>query len=85
MPIVTEVTFISESDGAAQEGCHGFQDKAEKPKKTQKGNKNRCKLCEELGHRIGSPRCRYTPERPKYVNVSLFDILIIDACFSYQP
>ena len=25
-----------------------------KPKRPQKGNKNRCKLCEELGHRAGS-------------------------------
>jgi len=38
-----------------------------KPKRSQKGNKNRCKLCQELGHRKGSPKCRYTPERPKYV------------------
>jgi hypothetical protein len=48
------------------------KDNAEKPKRTQKGNKNRCKLCEKLRHKISSPKCRYTPERPKYVNVSLF-------------
>ena len=43
-----------------------------KPKRSQKGNKNRCKLCQELGHRKGSPKCRYTPERPKYVYVCVF-------------
>jgi hypothetical protein len=35
------------------------------PKRSQKGNKNRCKLCQELGHRAGSPKCRYTPEKTK--------------------
>ena len=39
--------------------------KDDKPKRPQKGNKNRCKLCEELGHRQGSTKCRYTPEKPK--------------------
>ena len=39
--------------------------KDDKPKRPQKGNKNRCKLCEELGHRVGSPKCRYTPEKTK--------------------
>jgi hypothetical protein len=38
-----------------------------KPKRAQKGNKNRCKRCEELGHRAGSAKCRYTPS--KYVLV----------------
>jgi hypothetical protein len=38
-------------------------EKDDKPKWPQKGNKNRCKLCEELGHRAGSPKCRYTPEK----------------------
>ena len=38
--------------------------KYDNPKSSQKGNKNRCKLCEELGHRAGSTVCRYTPERP---------------------
>jgi hypothetical protein len=61
----------------------GKKDKADKPKRSQKGNKNRCKLCEELGHRIGSPKCRYTPERPKYVKFSIFDMLVIVVCFSY--
>ncbi|XP_044978853.1 uncharacterized protein LOC123446244 [Hordeum vulgare subsp. vulgare] len=36
-----------------------------KPKRSQKGNKNRCKLCQELGHRAGSSKCCYTPKRPK--------------------
>jgi hypothetical protein len=61
----------------------GKKDKADKPKRSQKGNKNRCKLCEELGHRIGSPKCRYTPERPKYVKFYIFDMLVIAVCFSY--
>ena len=47
---------------------NGKKDKDVKPKRAKKGSKNRCKLCEELGHRIGSTKCRYTPERPKYVN-----------------
>ena len=42
-----------------------------KPKRAQKGNKNRCKLCQELGHRVGSVKCRYTPDKPKYVLVYL--------------
>jgi hypothetical protein len=50
--------------------------KDEKPKRSQKGNKNRCKLCEELGHRVGSPVCRYTPERTKYVF-----LLLLFCCF----
>jgi hypothetical protein len=37
------------------------------PKRAQKGNKNRCKRCEELVHRAGSAKCRYTPS--KYVLV----------------
>ena len=49
----------------------GKKDKNEKPKRPQKGNKNRCKLCEELGHRIGSPKYRYTPTPAKYVSASL--------------
>ena len=36
-----------------------------KPKRAQKGNKNRCKLREELGHRPGSTKCRCTDERSK--------------------
>jgi hypothetical protein len=50
--------------------------KDEKPKRSQKGNKNRCKLCEELGHRVGSPVYRYTPERTKYVF-----LLLLFCCF----
>jgi hypothetical protein len=54
-----------EKGGSSKKGKKD-KDKDAKPKRKQKGNKNRCKLCEELGHRIGSPKCRYTPERPKY-------------------
>ncbi|KAE8788506.1 hypothetical protein D1007_37433 [Hordeum vulgare] len=36
-----------------------------KPKRSQKGNKNRCKLCQELGHRVGSSKCCYTHKRLK--------------------
>jgi hypothetical protein len=53
--------------------------KDEKPKRSQKGNKNRCKLCEELGHRVGSPVCRYTPERTKYI----FLVLLFCCFFTY--
>ena len=42
-----------------------------KPKRAQKGNKNRCKLCQKLGHRVGSVKCRYTHDKPKYVLVYL--------------
>ena len=55
----------------------GKKDQAKKPKRAQKGNKNRCKLCEELGHRIGSPKCRYTPESPKYVLFLFLTCLIL--------
>jgi hypothetical protein len=41
------------------------ENKDVEPKRSQKGNKNRCKLCQELGHRAGSPKCRYTPEKTK--------------------
>ena len=53
-----------------------------KPKRPKKGNKNRCKLCEELGHRIGSTQCRYTPERPKYVNFVVCVLFLILLLFS---
>ena len=48
------------------------KEKNDKPKRAQKGNKNRCKLCEVLGHRVGSSKCIYTPQRPKYVYVTVF-------------
>ena len=48
------------------------KEKNDKPKRAKKGNKNRCKLCEVLGHRIGSSKCIYTPQRPKYVYVTVF-------------
>jgi hypothetical protein len=51
--------------------------KDEKPKRSQKGTKNRSKLCEELGHRVGSSICCYTPKRTKYV----FLLLILFCCF----
>jgi hypothetical protein len=50
-----------------------------KPKRSQKGNRNRCKLCEELGHQVGSPVCYYTPERTKYV----FLLLLFCYFFTY--
>ena len=58
---------------------NGKRKENEKPKRPQKGNKNRCNLCEELGHRIGSPKCRYTPVHPKYVNVPIYMLV---SCFS---
>ena len=50
--------------------------KDDKPKRSQKGNKHRCKLCEDLGHRAGSTKCRYTPERPKYVHVCVVIVFV---------
>ena len=63
-----------EKGGSSKKG-KGKKD--ENPKRSQKGNKNRCKLCQELGHRKGSPKCRYTPERPKYVYVCVFLIWLL--------
>ena len=57
----------------------GKKKQNEKPKRPQKGKKNICKLCEELGHRIGSRKCRYTPVQPKYVNVPIYMLV---SCFS---
>ena len=48
-----------EKGGSSKKGKKD-EKKDAKPKRPQKGNKNRCKLCEELGHRAGSPKCRYT-------------------------
>ena len=49
-------------------------------KRAQKGNKNRCKLCEELGHRAGSSKCRYTPEkkRKRASNEPLVEPLVVE-------
>ena len=58
------------------------KDQDEKPKRPKKGNKNRGKLCEELGHRVGSTQCRYTPERPKYVNFVVCVLFLILLLFS---
>jgi hypothetical protein len=55
------------------------REKDENPKRSQKGNKNRCKLCEELGHQVGSPVCHYTPERINYV----FLLLLVITFFTY--
>src|SRR3954471_13745233 len=43
--------------------------KDDKPKRPQKGNKNICKLCQELRHQTGSSKCRYTPEKPKKYSI----------------
>jgi hypothetical protein len=45
-------------------GCSNKGKNDGKPKRQQKGNKISCKRCEELGHRAGSAKCRYT--LPKY-------------------
>ncbi|KAE8772248.1 hypothetical protein D1007_55756 [Hordeum vulgare] len=50
-----------------------------KPKRSQKGNKNRCKLCQELGHRAGSSKCCYTPKRPKRKCAS--EPLVVEDCW----
>nr|XP_045090106.1 uncharacterized protein LOC123497564 [Aegilops tauschii subsp. strangulata] len=50
-----------------------------KPKRAQKGNKNRCKLCQELGHRVGSVKCRYTPDKPKRKRAS--QPLVVEQCW----
>jgi hypothetical protein len=65
-------------------GCRekGTKDKDVKRKRAQKGNRNRCKMCEELGHRIGSPKCRYTAARPKYVNLFVYCCFYFPACFN---
>ena len=60
-----------EKGGSSKKGKKD-KDKDAKPKRAQKGNQNRCKLCEELGHRVRSPKCRYTPLKPKYVHVFCF-------------
>jgi hypothetical protein len=57
-PRVSRFKAWFEKGGSSKKGK-----KDEKPKRQQKGNKNRCKLCEELGHRAGSAKCRYTPSR----------------------
>ena len=63
-----------EKGGCSKKGKKDKEkEKNEKPQRAQKGNKNRCKLCEELGHRIGSSKCIYTPQRPKYVYVTVFE------------
>ena len=51
--------------------------KDDKPKRSQKGNKNRCKHCQELGHRGGSTKCRYTPVRPRYVQVLRCTVFVV--------
>jgi hypothetical protein len=57
-----------EKDGSGNKGKK-YEKKDGKPKRTQKGNKKRCKLYEELGRRPGSTKCRYTAEKPKYVEI----------------
>jgi hypothetical protein len=72
MPRVSRFKAWFEKGGSSKKAK-----KYENPKRSQKGNKNICKLCEELGHRVGSLVCRYTPERTKYVF-----LLLLFCCFS---
>ena len=63
-----------EKGGCSKKGKKDKEkEKNEKPQRAKKGNKNRCKLCEVLGHRIGSSKCIYTPQRPKYDYVTVFE------------
>ncbi|KAM3391318.1 hypothetical protein ACQJBY_012784 [Aegilops geniculata] len=57
------------------------KEKNDKPKRAQKGNKNRCKLCEVLGHRIGSSKCIYTPQRPKRKRAEKAPPLVVEQCW----
>ena len=66
-----------EKGGSSKKGKKD-EKKDAKPKRAQKGNKNRCKLCEELGHRAGSTKCRYTAEKPKYVHPKSIPFLVDD-------
>uniref|UniRef100_A0ACD5VE12 Uncharacterized protein n=1 Tax=Avena sativa TaxID=4498 RepID=A0ACD5VE12_AVESA len=52
-----------------------------KPKRTQKGNKNICKLCEELGHRAGSTKRRYTTKKPKRKRGEKSPSLVVEECW----
>jgi hypothetical protein len=51
--------------------------KDEKPKRSQKGNKNGCKFCQTLGHRGGSTKCRYTPVKPRYVQIFRCTVFVV--------
>ena len=43
-------------------------------------------VCEELGHRIGSPKCRYTHVQPKFVNFPIYMLVSYFSClFQYLP
>ena len=54
----------------------GKREKDAKPKRAQKGNKNGCKCCQELGHKAGFVKCRYTPEKPrKYVFLYVYSFI----------
>jgi hypothetical protein len=61
-----------EKGGSKKKGKKEKEKEKEKPKRVQKGNKNRCKACQELGHRLGSQKCFYSLPRPKYVNALSF-------------
>ena len=62
-----------EKGGSKKKGKKEKEKEKEKPKRVQKGNKNRCKACQELGHRLGAQKCPYSEPRPKYVNaLSIF-------------
>src|SRR3954470_19167626 len=66
-----------EKGGSSKKGKKD-EKKDAKPKRAQKGNKDRCKLCEELGHRAGSTKWRYTAEKPKYVHPKSIPFLVDD-------
>jgi hypothetical protein len=62
-PKVNRFKAWFEKGGSSKKG-NKEEKKDGKPKRQQKGNKNRCKLCDELGHRARSAKCHYT--LPKY-------------------
>jgi hypothetical protein len=51
--------------GGSREKDKKDEKKDAKPKRPPKGKKNRCKSCEELRHRDGSTKCRYTDPKGK--------------------
>ena len=58
-----------EKGGSSKKGMKDDKKDA-KPKRAQKGNKNRCKLCEELGHGARSTKCIYTGAKQSKFNSS---------------
>jgi hypothetical protein len=58
-PKVDRFKALFQKGGSSKKGKKE-EKKDGKPKRQQKGNKNRCKAYEELGHRAGSAKCGYT-------------------------